>query len=144
MYKRDLIIQFVTAGILCILLSFLFASFEHSSNGSSYVGFNYRNAIPYLFYFIGAAIPSLIVGLLFRLNENLKKWMRKNYWINIIISVFGIVVCLFSLKDSNIVVYEYRMDGMDFKTWCPNYSYQVSGWFITIFSILNIYFPENK
>ncbi len=144
MRKRDLIIQIVTAVIVCALLASVFASFEYSSQGSEYVKMNFRETIPYLFYFIGAAIPSVIIGLVIRLNESLLNWFRKNYWINITCCLIGIGLSFYSLKDANIVVDEYRMDGMDFEYWHPRYSLQVSGWFIIIFSALNLYLPKGK
>lgn len=144
MHNRDIIIQLITSAIVCAILTTIFTSFEYSPDGSNYVKLNIRDTIPFLFYFIGAAIPSLIIGLFFRLNQNLKIWLRKNYWINIVCCVIGVTLCIYSLKDSNIVVDEYRMDGMDFEYWHPKYSLQVSGWFILIFSTLNMYLPERK
>jgi hypothetical protein len=144
MRKRDLIIQIVTAAIVCTFLSIAFASFEYSSQGSEYVKINFRDTILYLFCFIGLAIPSVIIGLFIRLNEGLMAWFRKKYWVNITCCLIGIGLSFYSLEDSNIVVYEYRMDGMDFEYWHPRYSLQVSGWFIIIFSVLNLYLPDKK
>lgn len=142
MRYRDIIIQFVIAGFISIFLALVFASFEYSSKGSTYAITNFRDATPYLFYFIGAAIPSLMIGLIFRLNLKIKNWLRKNYWINIASCVLGIALCLYSIADSNIIIDEYRMDGMNFEYWHPKHSFQLSGWFIMMFSALNIYLPE--
>lgn len=144
MYKRDIIIQIGTSVILCALLSIIFVSFEYSSQGSKYMKTNIQDTIPFLLYFIVASIPSMIIGLFVRINKYLLNYFRKNYWINITCCLIGIGLSIYSLKDVNIVLYEYRMDGMDFEYWHPRYSLQVSGWFIIIFSTLNLYLPHSK
>lgn len=139
MLNRTVIIQFGSALIIGVILTIVYSSFAYSALGSTYISFNYRNAI---FYFVFVVLSCLIIRLAIKSSTKLTNWLSRNYWLAIIGCLIGVGLSLYALKDSNIVLLHYRMEGMDFEYWHPDYTYQWTGYFISIFSALNIYIPQ--
>ncbi len=87
-------------------------------------------------------IVCLIVGLPFRLNNQLYKWWTKHYYIPIIGLLLGISLLIFSWSYFKGPVHftPYRQDIIKV---LPNFLMLSVGWFLTLFMTLHIH-PSGK
>lgn len=144
MKKRDIAIQLIVTIIVVSFLSILFASFEYSAQGTIRTEVTLQNLIPYLLYLFGISTIPLILGLVIRLDKYATDWLRKNYWVSFLFIFSGIGLCILSIQSLHLVVDEYRMDGMDFEYWHPNYFFSITGSFFAVFGSMYLYLPNSK
>jgi hypothetical protein len=137
--KNQAVITFIS--LVCIYMLFAIYDFDVSGVDGS---------ISFVFFmFISSILSSLtificlILGLPIRLNSKIYNWWTSNFYIPIILTILGLAFLYLSTKNSFLEMVETTYQNQKEFKQIPNMNLQITGWFLTAFSVLH-FFPSNN
>ncbi|MFZ4797443.1 MAG: hypothetical protein ACOYMA_08100 [Bacteroidia bacterium] len=136
--KNQAVITFIS--LVCIYILFAINEFDAGVDGT----------ISFIFFMIIASVFSsltivicLILGLPIRLNSKIYNWWNANFYIPIILTILGLAFLYLSTTNYFLETAETTYQNQKEFKQIPNMNLQITGWFLTAFSVLHL-FPSNN
>lgn len=136
--KYQAVIAFISLN--CIYMLFAFYDLDGGVDG----------AISFVFFMFIASILSsltificLILGLPIRLNSKVYNWWNVNFYIPIILTIIGLFFLYLSTTNYFLETAESTYQNQKVFKQIPNINLQITGWFLTAFSVLH-FFPSSN
>jgi len=136
----NLIVFLIQSTLTLFLLLFIYmilVLIDYEGGFDGFVATTVVQPILGLFFALVTIGICLLIGLPIRISQPINSWWRKNYWIGIVSLFIGT-----SLLGASLYFTEMYRE-TDIEKEIPNITLATSGWFITAFSVLHIFPPEN-
>lgn len=82
-----------------------------------------------------------LIGLPIRFNKKINKWWRERFYLSIILTFIGLLICVISFLPNLVQKVEYEINGIIEMVSIPNLTLFVSAWFLIAFGILHLFPP---
>jgi hypothetical protein len=121
----------------------VFALMDYQSGIDSFIGMTFFQPILAAIFAIITIIACGILGLPIRLNKKIKKWWTTHFYISIMGTVCGLTLLGISLMPYSTETIKTQIEGAEIMKEIPNSILVLTGWFLTAFSTLHLYPPNN-
>ena len=120
-----------------------FAVYDYKGGFDNFVGLTIVQPIWATIFSVVTIIICSIAGLPIRLNQQIKTWWQKNWFISLILIPIGLIMIFLSFTPAFLEQATTRLEGVDRIDTVPNQLLSIPGWFISSFATLHLFPPRN-
>ena len=129
--------------ITMIVLYMIFAISDFRGGFDGITGITIFQPIMAIVFSLITIFTCGLIGLPIRINKKLNKWWRTKFYISLILTFIGVILCILSFFQTLVQQIEYEIDGITEMEIIPNNYLAIFGWFLIAFGILHSFPPYN-